>query len=81
MKFLIVVSSPLPILIPLGPKYSPQDAVFKYPLSRYLMMKSVAVRLQAILADVLGSILKGVVCSCLVLGIYIDPFYLLHYVV
>ena len=23
--------SPLPILIPLGPKYSPQDPVFKYP--------------------------------------------------
>ena len=25
MKFLIVETSPLPILIPLGPKYSPQD--------------------------------------------------------
>ena len=25
MKFLIVELSPLPILIPLGPKYSPQD--------------------------------------------------------
>ena len=25
MKFLIVEPSPLPILIPLGPKYSPQD--------------------------------------------------------
>ena len=31
MKFLIVEPSPLPILIPLGPKYSPQDPVFKYP--------------------------------------------------
>ena len=31
MKFLIVEPSPLPILIPLGPKYSPQDLVFKYP--------------------------------------------------
>ena len=29
MKVLIVESSPLPILIPLGPKYSPQDPVFK----------------------------------------------------
>ena len=27
MKFLIVKSSPLPIFIPLGPKYSPQDTV------------------------------------------------------
>ena len=33
MKFLIVKSSPLPIPIPLGPKYSPQDPVFKYPTS------------------------------------------------
>ena len=31
MKFLIVKPSPLPILISLGPKYSPQDPVFKYP--------------------------------------------------
>ena len=31
MKFLIVEPSPLPILIRLGPKYSPQDPVFKYP--------------------------------------------------
>ena len=30
VKFLIVEPSPLPILIPLGPKYSPQDSVFKY---------------------------------------------------
>ena len=29
MKFLIVEPSPLPILIPLGPKYSPRDPVFK----------------------------------------------------
>ena len=41
MKFLIVEPSPLPILIPLGPKYSPQDPVFltgkpigKRPLGR-----------------------------------------------
>ena len=27
MKFLIVEPFPLPILIPLGPKYSPQDSV------------------------------------------------------
>ena len=32
MKSLIVESSPLPILIPLGPKYSPQDPIFKYTL-------------------------------------------------
>ena len=31
MKFLIVEPSPLPILIPLGPKYSPRGPVFKYP--------------------------------------------------
>ena len=30
VKFLIV-EPPLPILIPLGLKYSPQDPVFKYP--------------------------------------------------
>ena len=30
MKFLIVESSPLPILILLGPKYLPQGPVFKY---------------------------------------------------
>ena len=29
MKFLIVEPSPLPIVIPLGLKYSPQDPVFK----------------------------------------------------
>ena len=29
MEFLIVEPSPLPILIPIGPKYSPQDPVFK----------------------------------------------------
>ena len=32
MKFFIVEPSPLPTLIPLGPKYSPQDLVFKYPI-------------------------------------------------
>ena len=31
MKFLVVKPSPLPIRIPLGLKYSPQDPVFKYP--------------------------------------------------
>ena len=31
MKFLIVKSSTLPILIPLGTKYSPSDLDFKYP--------------------------------------------------
>ena len=35
MKFLIVEPFPLPILIPLGPKYSPQDPVFKYPKKLY----------------------------------------------
>ena len=30
MKFLIVEPSPLPIFIPLGPKYSPQDPVKTY---------------------------------------------------
>ena len=29
MKVLIVEPSPIPILVPLGPKYSPQDHVFK----------------------------------------------------
>ena len=32
MKFLIVEPSALPILIPLGPKYSPQDPVFTFSL-------------------------------------------------
>ena len=31
MKLIVVEPSPLPILIPLGSKYSPQDPVFKYP--------------------------------------------------
>ena len=31
MNFLIVKPSPFPILISLGPKYSPQDPVLKYP--------------------------------------------------
>ena len=47
-----------------------------------LMMKFVeSVRLLVILADVLGSIIKGVVCSCLLLGINISPFSLLDCVV
>ena len=36
MKFLILLPSPLPILIPLWSKYSPHDPVFKYPLSALL---------------------------------------------
>ena len=36
--FLIVKPSPLPIHIPLGPKYSPQDPVFKYP-TLYILKK------------------------------------------
>ena len=36
MEFLIVEPSPLLILIPLGPKYSPQDPVFKYPSPGFL---------------------------------------------
>ena len=40
-----------------------------------MMMKSVeSVRLLVILADVLGSILKGVVCHYLLLGFNICPF-------
>ena len=31
MEFFIVEPSPLPICVPLGLKYSPQDTVFKYP--------------------------------------------------
>ena len=33
MKFLIVQPSPIPILIPLGPKYSPQDPFFQILLA------------------------------------------------
>ena len=43
-----------------------------------MMMKSVeSVRLLVILADVLVSIIKGVVCRCLLLGLIIKPFSLL----
>jgi hypothetical protein len=46
-----------------------------------MMMKSVeSVRLLVILADVLGTILKGVVCHCLLLGLNSSPFSLLDYV-
>ena len=39
-----------------------------------MMMKSVeSVRLLAILADVPGSIIKGVVCRCLLLGLKMNP--------
>jgi hypothetical protein len=37
MKVLIVESSPLSILIPLGPKYSPQDPIFKFPWLAFLL--------------------------------------------
>ena len=47
-----------------------------------MMMMSVAsVRLLVILAGVLGSIIKGVVCRCLLLGLNISPFSLLDCVV
>ena len=47
-----------------------------------MMTNSVeSLRLVVILADVLGSILKGVVYRCLFLGINIAPFSLLDYVV
>ena len=36
MKFLIVEPSLIPILIPLGPKYSSQNPVFKSPLPAFL---------------------------------------------
>ena len=36
IKFLIIGPSPLPILIPLGSKYSPQDPVFKYPYPAFI---------------------------------------------
>ena len=46
------------------------------------MMKSVeSVILLVILTDVLGSIIKGVVCRYLLLGLNISPFSLLDYVV
>ena len=46
------------------------------------MMESVeSVRLLVILADVLGSIINGVVCRCLLLGLNIGSFSLLDYVV
>ena len=35
-KFLFDKPSPLAILIPLGPKYSPQDPVFKYSYPVFL---------------------------------------------
>jgi hypothetical protein len=47
-----------------------------------MMTKSIeSVRLLVILADVLGSILKAVVCRCLLLVFNIGPFPLLDYVV
>ena len=38
MKLFIVKPSPFPIFITLGPKYSPKDAVFEYPLTTLLMV-------------------------------------------
>ena len=35
-EVLIMEPSPFPILIPLGPKYSPQDPIFKYPYPMFL---------------------------------------------
>jgi hypothetical protein len=47
-----------------------------------MMLKSVeSVRLLVTLADVLGSIIKGVVCRCLLLRLNMGPFSLLDYVV
>ena len=47
-----------------------------------MMIKSVeSVRLLVILADLLGSIIKRVVCRCILLGLDIGPFSLLDYVV
>ena len=47
-----------------------------------LMIKSVeSVRLLVIIADLLGSIIKGVICRCLLLGLNISPVSLLDYVV
>ena len=44
------------------------------------MMKFVeSVRLLVILTDALGSILKALVCRCLLLGLNIGPFSLLDY--
>ena len=36
MKFLIVEPSPFLILIPLGPKYSPQDSVFSLNVGNHV---------------------------------------------
>ena len=50
-------------------------------MSTDLMMKSVeSSRLLVILADVLDSILEGVVCHCLLLGLQVSPFSLFDYV-
>ena len=47
-----------------------------------MMMKSIeSLRLLVILADVLGSVLKGIICRCLRLGLNIGPFSLLECVV
>jgi hypothetical protein len=39
MKFLIAEPYPLPILILLGPKYSPRDPVFRYLYTYILIVK------------------------------------------
>ena len=46
-----------------------------------MIMSIESVRLLVILADVLGIILKAVVCRCLLLGLNIGPFSLLDYLV
>ena len=61
---------------------SGESFVIKMMMMMMMMMKYVeSVRLLVILADVLGSIIKGVVCRCLLLGLNISSFYLLDYVV
>ena len=57
--------------------YSYDDLVG--PLHKILMMNSL--ESVGLLADVLGSILKAVVCRRLLLGLNIGPFPLLDYVV
>jgi hypothetical protein len=39
MKFLIMEPSSLPIVIPLGPKYVPQNSVFQYQMYLFTVYK------------------------------------------
>ena len=50
MKFLIVELSPLPILIPLGPKYSPQNPVLKIYL---LLLEKLIINVKTVRKDVI----------------------------